>query len=420
MHKRKFILDVFLEKKFELKKKFLNAIFQPCGTGKSTFIKYLRKIYKPSRMLYLVDTKMLKSSFLKKSDIFQPYDRLNVFRNKITVMSYHAFGLMLIDNHDLLKNYDLIIMDEAHNSIKYSNIGYEDVKRIADESATDYNIRKGSCAIHGCSYLKYNLPELIKEYDTIFLLMTATPDAIYGYAPWKIHLYDVLQGIKLEGYQNKLTLDYKDSFKNGVQLLQDNYEKGDKVLIYSKRINNCRVIKEYLKGLGYTVESLHSVCNTSEPLTDEQEALRKYIIDNNRYPDDLDILIINGAYETGWDLMDERVQIVITNTNEKDVSIQARGRCRHDIKLLIQKSNNTNANALLNIIEEYKNIKIFTKEQKNEILEELKMYNSRGKLVGWTTFKKEVEKTNRYTVKTYSGRLDGKPRKFDVIEEKKD
>ena len=39
LHKRKFILDVFLEKKFELKKKFLNAIFQPCGTGKSTFIK---------------------------------------------------------------------------------------------------------------------------------------------------------------------------------------------------------------------------------------------------------------------------------------------------------------------------------------------------------------------------------------------
>ena len=148
--------------------------------------------------------------------------------------------------------------------------------------------------------------------------------------------------------------------------------------------------------------------------------LRDYIIKNNRYPDKLDALIINGAYETGWNLKDNRVQTVIVNTSEKDTSIQVRGRCRHDINLLIQKSNNTNASALLNIINEYKDIKIFTKEQKTEILEELKMYNSRGKLVGWTTFKKEVEKTNRYTVKTYSGRLDGKPRKFDVIEEKKD
>ena len=108
------------------------------------------------------------------------------------------------------------------------------------------------------------------------------------------------------------------------------------------------------------------------------------------------------------------------NTSEKDTSIQVRGRCRHDINLLIQKSNNINASTLLNLIEEYKDIKIFTKEQKTEILEELKMYNSRGKLVGWTTFKKEVEKTNRYTVRSSSTNKNGKKVKYDIIEEKKD
>ena len=48
------------------------------------------------------------------------------------------------------------------------------------------------------------------------------------------------------------------------------------------------------------------------------------------------------------------------------------------------------------------------------------MYNSRGKLVGWTTFKKEVEKTNKYTVRTSNTHLDKKKVKYDIIEEKKD
>ena len=419
LHTRKYLLDVYKENNLVLKQHYLNIIKSPCGSGKTTFFfEYLCKVYDTKRILYLVDTTMLKESMVSEYDILDYYDRLNMFKNKISVMSYHRFGLKLIDNHDLLKHYDLIVMDESHNVIKYSKIGCEDIKRIADEKATDYNVLRASSMVHGCTYLKYKLPELIKEYKTIFLLMTATPDAIYDYTPWKINLYDVLQGIELEGYINKVTLDYKDSFKNALKLLQDNYEKGDKVLIYSKRINNCRIIKEHIQALGYTVETLHSINNSSEPMTEDQLALRNYIIQNNRYPDNLDVLIINGAYETGWNLKDDRVQIVITNTNEKDTSIQARGRCRHDIKLLIQKSNNTNASALLNIINEYKDIKIFTKEQKMEILEELKMYNSRGKLVGWTTFKKEVEKTNKYIVKGYETNKNGKKVRYDVIQEK--
>lgn len=417
---KKYLLDVYLENNLVLKPHKINIITTPCGSGKTTFFfEYLCKKYDTKRILYLVDTTMLKESMVSEYDILDYYDRLNIFKNKISVMSYHAFGLKLIDNHDILNNYDLIVLDESHNVIKYSKIGCEDIKRIADEKATDYNILRASSMVHGCTYLKYKLPELIKEYNTIFLLMTATPDAIYDYTPWKLNLYDVLQGIELEGYINKLTLEYKDNFRNGIKLLQDHYQEGDKILIYSKRINNCRIIKEHIQELGYTVETLHSI-NSSEPMTQEQLQLRNYIIKNNKYPDDLDVLIINGAYETGWNLKDDRVQIVINNTNEKDTSIQVRGRCRHDIKLLIQKSNNINTNTLLNLIEEYKDIKIFTKEQKTEILEELKMYNSRGKLVGWTTFKKEVEKTNRYTIRTGHTHIDGKKVRYDIIEEKKD
>ena len=418
---RKYLLDVYKENNLVLKPHQLNLIKAPCGSGKTTFFfEYLCKIYDTKRILYLVDTTMLKESMVADYDILEFYDRLNIFKNKISVMSYHSFGLRLIDNHDLLNNYDLIVLDEAHNVIKYSKIGCEDIKRIADEKATDYNVLRASSMVHGCTYLKYKLPELIKEYKTIFLLMTATPDAIYDYTPWKINMYDVLQGIELEGYTNKLTLEYKDNFRNALKLLQDHHKAGEKILVYSKRINNCRIIKEHMQELGYSVETLHSINNNSEAMTEQQLQLRDYIIKNNRYPDKLDALIINGAYETGWNLKDDRVQTVIVNTSEKDTSIQVRGRCRHDINLLIQKSNNINASTLLNLIEEYKDIKIFTKEQKTEILEELKMYNSRGKLVGWTTFKKEVEKTNRYTVRSSSTNKNGKKVKYDIIEEKKD
>ena len=43
-----------------------------------------------------------------------------------------------------------------------------------------------------------------------------------------------------------------------------------------------------------------------------------FIIDNKRLPDNIDILIINGAYETGWNLENKDIkdiQFVLIDTS---------------------------------------------------------------------------------------------------------
>ena len=417
---REYIKDVVIENNLVLVQGKINRIFAPCGTGKSTyFSEVLCEEYEPRRILYVVDTTMLKETMLNDhKGIMVLYDKTNMFTNRVPVMTYQKLGTILSGNTDFLNDYDLVVMDEAHNIIKYSHIGCEDVRRIADISASDESVVRASVHIHGCTYIREFLHKLIQRYNTKFLLMTATPSRVLNHELWQPYLYDVLKGRELQGYINKLTLEYKDNFRNTIPILQKYHNKDHKILVYSKRILACRSIKETFIKLGYNAECLFSVNSTSDTMTEEQLELRKYIIKNKVYPDNLDVLIINDAYETGWNLKDTRVQTVITNTTELDTAIQVRGRCRHDIALLINKGYNGSHNSnddLLRVLKDYEGTKLVTKEDRQEILQELGRYNNRGKLIGWNTFKKEVAKIKGYTIKKSSTRIDGKSKVCEVI-----
>ncbi|MFR9069395.1 MAG: hypothetical protein ACLVIU_03440, partial [Paraclostridium sp.] len=51
-------------------------------------------------------------------------------------------------------------------------------------------------------------------------------------------------------------------------------------------------------------------------------------------PKNIDVLIINAAYETGWNLYDDKIQHVVVDDIKDYTQIQARNRVRHDIKKL--------------------------------------------------------------------------------------
>lgn len=416
MTERKYLLDVFKENNLELKEDKLNLIVAPCGCGKTTFFfEYLAQQYELKRILYVVDTTMLQESMLNeyKQEIIS-YNKLNIFRNKISLMSFQKFGMLLKSHENFLDQFDLVVMDEAHNIIKYSRMGSDDVERIADKYVSKDDILQASSHIHGCTYLMLNLPTIVENSKTTFVLMTATPSALYTHEPFKNAINNVLKGIELQGYINRLTLEYKDSFKNIPKLLKY-HNQGDKILVYSKLITSCKEITELFKELGYNAACLWSVNSKKLGMDDHQLELRDYIINNNRYPDDLDVLVINGAYETGWNLKDPRVQTVIINSSEIDASIQARGRCRHDINLLIQRSYNAHNSKLEEILKKYEGIKIHSKEQKQSILEELGEYTKKGTLIGWITFKKLVESTGKYYIKNSNSHIEGKKTRYDEI-----
>ena len=71
-------------------------------------------------------------------------------------------------------------------------------------------------------------------------------------------------------------------------------------------------------------------------MNDTQKMIRKFVIENKRLPDNIDILIINGAYETGWNLENDtnEIQFIMIDTSYYNTQVQARNRVRHDIKSL--------------------------------------------------------------------------------------
>ncbi|WP_415308716.1 hypothetical protein, partial [Clostridium perfringens] len=112
------------------------------------------------------------------------------------------------------------------------------------------------------------------------------------------------------------------------------YKQEEKLLLYTSNISVMQKYKILFEMYGLKVGLLWSI-NSNIPLANEQIELRDKLIKNGKLPDDMDILIINAAYETGWDLDDIRVQTVIVDSNNPTVQKQVRNRCRHNIKNLV-------------------------------------------------------------------------------------
>jgi hypothetical protein len=189
-------------------------------------------------------------------------------------------------------------------------------------------------------------------------------------------------------------------------------------LIYTNTKTIAECYKQLLSGYGYNVEWLCSPNNKTDSeitMNKKQLELRECLLSTGKYPENLDVLIINGAYETGWNLYDEKVQWVLIDTTRYDTQIQARNRVRHDIKMLLTKEPIDSDGELIeydifkneyptgvyystplithNIEDEYINIKL-TKEDKKYLVTKYGMIPHDKRKETWQTFKYDLERAN--------------------------
>ena len=140
------------------------------------------------------------------------------------------------------------------------------------------------------------------------------------------------------------------------------------------------------------------------PLTFEQLSARRYIIENESFPDDLDDLIFTEAFSTGWNLTDDRVTTTIVHTSNNALIKQVCGRNRQDIKKLYlydsesalnkKKENKKKEKELekdWEIPSSFLNRELDTQER-NRLIEEIKYPKK------WTSFKKWIENSKKYTL----------------------
>jgi hypothetical protein len=457
----------------EFNKKFhgnaLNILNAPAGCGKTTFIfneflkntkKYVNGVtinfeYTLNKVLYVCDTSMLQDSVLnenegftkalEKGDLSKAKDDITLKKllegedyGDIKVITYSKLGMLLKNEacrYLILNYFNCILMDEIHNLFWYAN---------------KFDSEKNK--IYG-TILEY-LPSIISKVITIGI--TATPSRVYSSAI-TIPIYQVFTNEELKSIKS-LNMDRTETndIMNWIKLMPFLKEKhpekyqNEKIFIYTNTIKQSKKYKEFFDNNGYKAEWLCSINNKIELTTLDDEGnkviekipimneyqifIRERLLKDGMLPNDLDVLIVNGAYETGWNLKDKKVQTVFVDNTCHDTQIQARNRVRHNIERFIAKvkteKNNLNdyvveyclhsggywAEETMDytvsfpklkqcIPEEYIGKKL-NNEDKKYLVEKFAMKWCNQKSVNWQTFKIDLEWFG-FVVKTYKGKNNG-------------
>ena len=165
---------------------------------------------------------------------------------------------------------------------------------------------------------------------------------------------------------------------------------GSKAVIYLPTISLINDYAAIAEDYWHNVGCLWSISNTEHPMTEEQLELRKYIIDNQQIPENIDILFINAAYETSININNPDINTMVIHSSNSDTQVQVRGRIRHDIDTLyIYDSQHEHVTAYFP--PEYYN-KFLTVPEVKEIATNMDLKDSKGRFRHWPSIAKALEK----------------------------
>lgn len=400
-------------------------IISPVGCGKSYFA-INNLCSRVNKALILVDNNGLKEGMMKEYEqittslrwhykqvinsnneieyIWKQYQEL---KNPITIMTYSEFGSLIRwdRKNKLINSYDLIIADEIHDLIKYQEF----------DDSTDLLV----------AFLK-----LVEKYEhTKIVWMTATP-----------YYIQVLEERNRDLSENFIFYDYTDDSRifryveNSIEYLSHmnaivdklknhngyfKYNNG-KVLIGTQKISTMRDIEELIKDFDF-IKSISLWSNREDtqkkyPFTDEQIRVRKHLLEKHELVEPYNCLLINSAYETGINIHDKDINLLICHTTNPTQQIQFRGRVRHDIDLLVFRTNEKEKilnNVEINIPNDMLN-KWLSKEQLQNYLDSLNIPTDEKQQK--FTVNSFVNKANKYgyTVEKKYGKKKGQKTKYFI------
>ncbi|MDU7364273.1 MULTISPECIES: DEAD/DEAH box helicase family protein [Clostridium] len=472
----------------------LNLLNAPPCCGKTTFIttdflknttKYIEGVNENknlsyekrlSKILYVCDTRMLMDSVMsesnsKNNEIMTKFGKGSIIEAKsfndltkilsedngsIKVMSYSTLGYYIKKNKKaIINNFNIILADEIQNLFKYSKRYNSEINENGEKIFTDGEYVS----------LIDNLNEISKKI--LFIGLSGTVNSIYEFQKQfniDLNLRNIFTTDERKTlYTHNFEPEYTNCIFNQIKSLNYNKVKeyGAKLFIYTRTIRQSENYKKWFEMNGLKAEWLCSVNNKKEvinkdengeeiienvkTMNNNQLGIRDRLLygtdenekDKGTLPDDLDVLIVNSGYETGWNLIDERVQICFCDTSNHEEQEQARNRIRHNIlklwclhtfynedgvvldynnfgdsierEIQIDTSRSTYVYVCEGRMKELDNKYIGIKLDK-KLKDEIKfLYGIRGsddKEVTWTTVKRDLLKLG-YEVKRFEGKNSG-------------
>lgn len=403
MKEGKYLSELISLKDFS--KKSLNLVNGPCGSGKTyCATNMLSKLSSSlNKVLYLIDKIGGRKQILldkEKTRAFNPslenvikgktIDFIN--NNKITVMTYAKMGAILRKNPFFLEFFEVVICDELQSLEEFITMGSEEETPHYTEIA-----RKG-------------LNNRINSGKYYTIALSATPNKIY-----KLFNTDVnskfINKIPLYGEPREYEHREGPIKYNSITALITTLSKNTKGFIYVKRITDIEKIIELFKKQGKKAVGIWSIYNKDHPMTEEQLKVRDIVLNEQRIPEDVDVLIINKSYDTAINIK-SKVNWVIIHDTDEDVRIQARYRIRGDIEYLYYYEPAIENRKF--IIEEQWLDTPLTKEMKKELCDIIDLRNKDKRKTGWTTLKKGLNESG-YSVKDIRKTVDGIKKSFSII-----
>ncbi len=379
-------------------------IFAPVGSGKSYLIKEVLSKKAKGEKLLLVSTRSLKDANCKEGMFYTTQDvrrrALNVNDENIYIMTYAEYGKKTKWDLDssFISKFEMVFCDEIH-------------------SLFDYYIS------HKTGEYLVAILSLFKKYeDKRIFYFTATPEMIEIFVDKECA--EIYKHVTIYDYRNDAEIK-----KNGETIhetfcdsneLEEMLEKaismkkiGEKGLIFNGTIKGMMKIESILESLGFSAITIWSKSNKNK-MTKEQLKVLETLLETGMLPDEYDFLIINEAMREGWELKDERVQVVVINDTSETNIVQARGRVRHNISLLITKEKEGVDNLEKRVMRREKNKNLFesvldeelTAQEIKEICVKLNVKNGK-KIAMFPTIQPILEK-NGYSVKVSRKVIEGK------------
>lgn len=302
-------------------------IISPVGSGKTFYI--LNDLCKQDKkVLYLCDNSNLEEQVLLSDRTTGDKKKISKkgFGEEITVMTYKSFGLKVkYDSKDtFINSFDMIVADEIHNLVDYQTFNDDSDLAIA-------------------------IVKLVNKYEgTQIIMFTATPYYLDELAKKNesfgrdfIRL-DFSKSKEIKRYINKRKayLSHISQIQFVLKEYRESFEYASmKCLIYVNTIEDMKFVEEMSLHRNLKPICIWSIHNEKHTMSQEQLKVRNHLLETGELFGVYNVLIINRAMETGVNIYDEKMQLVIVNTTNKTQQIQARGRVRHDVDLLVMKTN---------------------------------------------------------------------------------
>lgn len=386
-----------------------NLILAPTGSGKSTF---MRKLIKEESVLFLVSTTSLKDKLvphdeeerkLIKNRMYSTkhkrvYGKTKKYNYKILVMTYSEFGEKIKFTDKFADQFKQIFCDEIHSLFNYYSMSQSDTLL----GAIKYLFKKktGQTKFYFTATDEY-LEKIKKESEDLFFNID-----VFDYLRHK----DIVKHMVLSSYK----INNLEQVRPHLRAKVESFEYfGYKVFAFCKTISSQQYLEKILIEEGFKPLVLWSINNDENKMTEEQLKHREYILKTGLIPDEYDSLIINSSMQEGWDLLDPKVKLVIMNTTNKTEFIQAVGRVRRDVDVLVYKVNSDKIEYFINFPPDLLDVPL-TSKMKEQLVLDLNLKNKRGKLLKWPSIN-EALINQGLKVETKNIRIDNKSTRVSIV-----